>query len=81
MEKAEVTKILKNRDLIVEELYSWAETFDDEVDEEGEKSLVSYDYVYSLAERLEQDNCTDKDYEEILFHIWQINHGDEIIRM
>lgn len=79
METALIEKILEKRDLIVDRLYSWAETFDWEIDEEGERTFVPYDIVYSLAERLEQGNCNEKDYEEILFHIWQINHGEDKI--
>lgn len=70
-------KIKNNKENIVHGLYEWAETFDMELDEEGEKTNKSYDYVWGLAERLENNECSEKDYEDILFHIYQINY-DEI---
>jgi hypothetical protein len=67
----------KNKDLVVDELYSWAETFVDEVDAEGESTDIPFNTVHSLAQRLEQGQCTEQDYEEIDFHLWQINEGRE----
>ena len=75
-----IKKILKKKDLISDHLYEWAETFDSEIDEDGEPSTESYDYVYSLAERLENNQCNEEDYENILFHISQINYNEIIIK-
>ena len=77
MSVKEIKKILKKKDLISYHLYEWAETFDGEIDEDGEPTTESYDIVYSLAERLENNQCNEEDYENILFHIDQINY-DEI---
>jgi hypothetical protein len=67
-----------NKELIVKELYNWSETFNCELDEDGEKTDVPYETVYSLAERLENGVCTNEDYINIEFHIFQMNY-DEII--
>ena len=76
MSLKEIKKILKKKDLISYHLYEWAETFDSEIDEEGEPTTESYDIVYSLAERLEHNQCSEEDYENILFHIDQINYNE-----
>lgn len=68
-----------NKDLIVEELYNWAETFDWELDEDGEKTDVTFKTICSLAERLENGVCTTEDYGNIEFHIFQINFNEIII--
>jgi hypothetical protein len=69
--------IEKNKLTIIPELYEWAETFDSELDEDKERTLEPYYMVFSLVERLEKNQLTNREYEEILFHIEQINH-DEI---
>ncbi len=71
----------ENKDLIVRELDDWAKTFEYELDEDGEKTDVSFDKVHSLAERLEEGICTDEDYTNIEFHIFQINYDEIIIDM
>ena len=58
-------------------LYGWAETFDWELDENGEKTTKVYDFVFDLMQKFENDQCNEEDYKNILFHIWQINY-DEI---
>lgn len=68
-----------NKELIVGELYKWAETFDWELDEEGEKTDISYYTVHSLAERLVKGECSAEDYINIEFHISQINYNEIII--
>ena len=73
--------IESNKEQILEELYEWAETFDMEVDEEGEKTLEPYDKVFSLAEKLEMGLCSEQDYETILFHIEQINYNEIKIKL
>lgn len=74
-------KILKNKKLIVRELFLWAETFDMELDEEGEKTDKTYNFIWGLAKRLQKNQCTKKDYKDILFHIWQINYNEVRIRL
>ena len=76
-----IEKINNNRSLIVSELYEWSETFDNEEDDEGEKTLERYNFVFDLAERLENNVCTEKDYQDIVFHIDQINYNEVRIKM
>jgi len=76
-----IDKINKNKDLVVTELYQWAETFIGEMNDEGEETMQSYDYVFDLAERLEKNECNDKDYEDVIFHIEQINHNEIVIKL
>lgn len=64
-----------NKEKIVPELIEWAETFDWVLDEDGEKTIEPYDDVFSLAKRLEMGECREGDYENILFHIKQINYN------
>ncbi len=71
-----IKKINNKRNYIATELYEWAETFIGELDEEGEKTLESYNFVFDLAERLENNSCDEKDYENIIFHIDQINYNE-----
>ena len=71
-----VEKIELNREQILPELYEWAETFDWELDEYGERTDVPYLEIYTLVQRLENGQCTKDDYKNILFHIEQINHNE-----
>lgn len=74
---SDIEKILQNKAQIVQELYDWAQTFDNEVDDDDEPTTETLDYIRSLAEKLENNRCSPKDYEDILFHIWQINYNGE----
>lgn len=74
-------RIEKNRTKIVAELYEWARTFEDELDEEGEPTDEPYNDVFSLATKLENNHCNMEDYKNILFHIWQINYNEERIKI
>lgn len=65
-----------NKDKILPVLFEWAETFDCEVDEDGERTLKPYEEVFSLAKRLENNQCDKNDFENILFHIEQINYNE-----
>ena len=85
-----IEKIKNKKELIISELYQWAETFNPEniiynvnnIDEEEENDMFqSYNSVKSLAERLEKNECNKKDYEEILFQIDQINYNKTIIKL
>ncbi len=73
-EKAEINF---KREQIVEELHNWASTFYNELDDECQPTSKGFDEITSLAERLEKNVCSNKDYLNILFHIWQINHDEE----
>ncbi len=71
----------KNKSRIINELYEWAETFDFQYDEEGEKSLNEYSEVFHLVRRFETGNCKSDDYKNILFHIEQINYEETKIQL
>lgn len=68
--------IESNKEKILPELYEWAETFDWELDEEGEKSDKPYLEVFTLAQRLENGTCSPDDFKNIMFHVEQINYNE-----
>ena len=70
-----------NKEKILPELFEWAETFDWELDENGEKTIKPYNEVFTLSKRLEKGECNEQDYENILFHIDQININETKIRL
>lgn len=71
----EICEIIEqNKVIILDNLFERAETFDWEIDEDGERVLDSYDFVFGLVEKLDKNNCIYKDYEDMLFHIKQINY-------
>ena len=76
-----IEKIEANKKQILPELYEWAETFDWELDEDGERTIEPYNSVWGLAERLDKKICNKKDYEDILFHIEQINYNETRIKL
>ncbi len=76
-----IEKINSQRSLIVAELYEWAETFIGEKDDEDEPTLVPYNTVFDLAKRLENNTCNNVDYNNIEFHIYQINYNEERIKL
>ena len=85
-----IDKINNKKDLIISELYQWSETFNPEniiynvnnIDEEDENEMLqSYNYVKNLAEKLEKNDCNEEDYENINFHIDQINYNKTIIKL
>lgn len=73
--------IESNKEKILPELYEWAETFDWELDEDGERTMEPYNEIFSLASRLEFGNCNEVDYKNILFHIKQINYNEVKIQL
>ena len=73
--------IESNKEKIIPELYEWAETFDWELDEDGEKTLEPYIYVLSLVQILELGKCSIDDYKNIKFHIEQINYNEIKIQL
>ncbi len=71
------------KNIVINELESWAFTFNPEMEKsyyegtkEYEENVGGYDIVHSLAVRLKRNKCTKEDYENILFHIWQINYSE-----
>lgn len=50
-------------------LDEWAETFRD-------LECETYDHIVSLCSRLVNNNCTEEDYDDILFHLWQQRQGE-----
>lgn len=62
------------KEWVIYELSGWAETFEDDRDKEGEPTKGT-DIIIKLADKLERNTCSKKDYEEILFHLWQLAHG------
>jgi hypothetical protein len=76
--------IEKNKAKIIKKLESWAFTFIDEPDEEVEMTgedgqtytdLIpdnGYETVVELVEKLKTNTCTEKDYQEIEFHLLQM---------
>lgn len=74
-------KINSQRSLIVAELYEWAETFIGEKDDEDEPTLEPYNTVFDLAKRLENNTCNNVDYNNIEFHIYQINYNEQKIKL
>jgi endonuclease III-like uncharacterized protein len=63
---------------ILDELESWAETFNNIYPEYMEQVIEdennSYNEIHSLIDKLNKDQCSKEDYENILFHIWQIKN-------
>lgn len=85
-----IDKINNKKDLIISELYQWSETFNPEniiynvynISEDEEIEMYqSYNAVKSLTEKLEKNDCNEKDYENIIFHIDQINYNKTIIKL
>lgn len=73
--------IESNKEKIIPELFEWAETFDWELDEDGEKTLEPYTNVLSLVQRLVMGKCTIDDYKNIIFHLEQINYNEIKIQL
>ncbi|MFY9159964.1 hypothetical protein [Aquirufa ecclesiirivi] len=70
-----------NKENIIPKLFEWAETFDWQLDEDGEKTMEPYNEIFTLAQRLEKGNCNEDDLKNILFHIEQINYNEIKIRL
>jgi hypothetical protein len=77
-----ISKLIENnKEKIVPELFEWAETFDWEFDEDGEKTADPYFEVFELAQRLEKRQCRRDDFKNIMFHIEQINFNEIKIQL
>ncbi len=63
---------------ILTELENWAETFNnnypDYKEELIEEENKSYKFIHSLIDKFSNDECSKDDYENILFHLWQIKY-------
>ena len=51
-----IEKINRKKDFIASELYQWAETFEYELDEDGEKTLDSYNFTNIGFIKLDVEN-------------------------
>ena len=79
--------LLGKRDKILPHLYDWLETFNSEnimfsknIDEDKiEEMDQDYEYLLNLFTKFEKGNCSEDDYQKILFHIHQINYNKTII--
>lgn len=57
---------------IIGKLEGWLLSFADwEEDEEA------YNIIEALIKRFKENKCNKEDYENILFHLWQISEGEE----
>jgi hypothetical protein len=63
------------RGWVANELREWADTFRDEDFEESEDD--AYNDIMDLANRVEHGDCSQDDYENVMFHLWQKNGQDE----
>lgn len=63
---------------VIEKLENLAETFNNNYPEHMQEAIEderkSYIFIYSLIDKLSKNKCTKEDYENILFHIWQIKY-------
>lgn len=80
-----IKELNKNKDIILPLLFDWADTFNPEniiynpntINEEDEKKMIEdYFSILNLFERFELGRCDDNDYENILFHISEINFNE-----
>lgn len=67
------------KDWVIQELIDWAETFNnkypDYMEEIIDQENAAYDSIQKLIEKLKHNSCSKKDYDNILFHLWQKNHA------
>ena len=74
---------IESKKWLVGELLEWRETFrDDDDDEDITESIAhrsGWDVLTDLIEKVKKNECTAKDYEEIIFHLWQISYGQDKI--
>ncbi len=64
---------------IIERLENWAETFNnnypDHLEEKIEEESNTYNSIKNLIDKYTNGNCTREEYENVLFHIWQIEYN------
>jgi len=67
------------KDWIIQELIDWAETFNnkypDYMEEIIDQENSAYNSIQKLIEKLKGNSCSKKDYDNILFHLWQKSHA------
>lgn len=60
---------------IIDELTSWAETFNNNYPNSMEETIdeeeKSYNLIHAAIDKLSKNECSKEDYENILFHLWQ----------
>jgi hypothetical protein len=60
---------------IITQLENWMETFNnqypDYMEEAIEEENEAYKKISDLITKFSNSNCSKKDYENILFHLWQ----------
>ena len=60
---------------IIDRLESWADTFNnnypDYMEETIEEENKVYEFIHELIIKYKNNKCTQEDYENILFHLWQ----------
>lgn len=83
-----IDKINQKKEIIISELNDWAESFNPEnilynknrIEEEEELEMFqTYNSICQLINRFEKNECDEMDYENILFHIEQINYDETVI--
>ena len=61
---------------VINELESWKHTFNnqypDHMEETIENENKAFDNINNLIIKLSKSECKKEDYENILFHLWQI---------
>jgi len=67
------------KDWIIQELIDWAETFNnkypDYMEEIIDEENAVYKSIHKLVGKLKDNSCSKKDYENIIFHMWQKSHS------
>lgn len=75
----------QNKKRIIPHLLEWVETFNPEniiynkytIEEDEETEMFNnYESILNLIKRLENNQCSEKDFENIIFHIEQINYNE-----
>ena len=61
---------------LIQVLDSWKETFDNESDEETEGDEEAYKKVSSLIQKIKKGELNQKDWDTIIFHLWQKFGGE-----
>jgi hypothetical protein len=82
--------ILRNKTKILPELIGWVESFNPEniiynknrIEEGEEENMFKcYEYLYVVVERLKSNQCSDEDFEAIIFQVNQINYNETKIEL
>ena len=65
---------------LIERLETWNDTFQDELDEDGEYEQVQTTLDDIIPKIKDNKQLTPEEYEEVLFHLWQayIGYDDEL---